>query len=97
MKEPLKVLRRLNWNFLTDEGEGRLSQVSQERTNSLWDILRHLYDCAKCIMGFLGERPKMGKGWDEGTLRTNKHRKTERQWDNRGQLCENKLLVSTLA
>lgn len=97
LKEPLKILRRFNWNFLTDEGEGRLSQVSQDRTNSLWYILGHLYDCAKCTMGFLGERPKMGKGWDEGTLRMNKHRKTERQRDNKGQPCENKLLVSTLA
>lgn len=39
----------------------------------------------------------MRKGWDEGTLKRNKHRKTERQWGHRGQLCENKLLVSTLA
>lgn len=69
----------------------------QERTNLLWDILECLYDCAARIMEFLGERPKMGKRWDEGTLRRNKHRIIERQWDKGGQLCENKLLVSALA
>lgn len=41
------------------------------------------------------ERLKMGKGCGEGTLKTNKHSKPERQRDNWGQLCENKLLLST--
>lgn len=41
-------------------------------------------------MIYFGKRPKLGKGYDVGTLRT-----TERKWDDGNQLHENKWLVSS--